>query len=81
VPDAVGSPFVPAQDFVVENRIRSALGFGGILFSGDFFAVVLFSTVAVSADVADRARILSLAVRVALMPFGSRVFDGQPGSR
>jgi hypothetical protein len=81
VPDAAGSPFVPAQDFVAEHGIRSALGFGGVLFSGDFFAVVLFSTVPVAASAADRVRILSLAVRVALMPFSSRVFDGQPGTR
>ena len=76
VPDAVGSPYVPAQDFVAEHGIRSALGFGGVMFSGDFFAVVLFSTVPVSAAVADRVRILALSVRVALLPFGSRVFDG-----
>lgn len=74
VPDAVGSRLLPAQDFVAEQEIRSALGFGGILFSGDFYAVVLFSRVPVSAPVADTVRVLSLAVRVALLPFGRRVF-------
>ena len=74
VPDAVGSEFVPAQDFVETHGVVSALGLGGVLFSGDFYAVVMFSTVPISADVADRLRILSLATRVSLMPFSTRVF-------
>jgi hypothetical protein len=74
VPQALGSEFVPGQNFVKEHGIVSALGFGGVLFSGDFYAVVMFSRVPVSADVADRLRVLSLATRVSLMPFGTRVF-------
>lgn len=75
VPEARGSGLLPAQDFVEGHGIRSALGFGGVLFSGDFYAVVLFARVPVSAQVADTVRVLSLAVRVALLPFGRRVFD------
>jgi hypothetical protein len=75
VADAKDSPYVPAQDFVREHGVRSALGFGGVLFTGDFFAVVMFCREPVSADVSERIRILSLATRVALMPFGTRVFD------
>jgi hypothetical protein len=75
VADARGSGHVPAQAFVERYGIRSALGFGGVLYTGDFFSVVLFSRVPVSQPVADTVRILSLATRVALMPFGSRVFD------
>lgn len=75
VPEARGSEYVPAQDFVERHGIVSALGFGGVLFSGDFYAVVMFSRVPVSADVADRIRVLSLATRVSLMPFGTRVFS------
>jgi hypothetical protein len=74
VPAARGSAFVPGQDFVERHGIVSALGFGGILFSGDFYAVVMFSRVPISARVADRLRVLSLATRVSLMPFGTRVF-------
>jgi hypothetical protein len=74
IPEARGSEFVPAQDFVETHGVVSALGFGGVLFSGDFYAVVMFSRVPVSADVADRIRVLSLATRVSLMPFGNRVF-------
>jgi hypothetical protein len=75
VEDAAGSPYVPAQDFVEEHGVRSALGFGGVLYTGDFFAVMLFSRAPIDPGVADTLRILSLAARVALMPFGSRVFD------
>jgi hypothetical protein len=67
--------FIPAQDFVERYRIRSALGFGGVLLSGDFFSVVLFSRLGIDDAVADRLRVLSLATRVALLPFGRRVFD------
>ena len=62
---------MPAQDFVEKHGIVSALGFGGVLFSGDFYAVVMFSRVPISAAVADRLRMLSLATRVSLMPFGT----------
>ena len=75
VPVAAGSEFVPSQEFVERFEIVSALGFGGVLFSGDFYAVVMFSQVPISADVADRLRVLSLATRVSLMPFGNRVFS------
>ncbi len=80
VPVALGSPFVPAQaEFVVPCGISSAFGFGGVLFTGDFFAVVVFSRVPVSAEVADRLRVLSLGVRVALLHFVNRVFAERPG--
>lgn len=71
---AAGSPTLPAQDFVAAEGIASAVGFGGVLLTGDFFAVVLFSRAPVDAAVAQQLRILSLAVRVALLPFGKRVF-------
>lgn len=75
VEEATGSPFVPAQEFVEEQGVRSALGFGGVLYTGDFFAIVMFARVPVTERVADTMRVLSLATRVALMPFGNRVFD------
>jgi hypothetical protein len=74
VADAQGSEVIPAQDFVERYGVRSALGYGGVLYSGDFFAVVVFARVPISAGAADRIRVLSLATRVALLPFGSRVF-------
>ena len=75
VPEAAGSAHLPAQDFVEAHGVRSALGFGGVLYTGDFFAVVVFARVPIAPGTADTLRILSLATRVALMPFSSRVFD------
>jgi two-component system, NtrC family, sensor kinase len=72
VPEALGSPHLPAQDFVAAHGIRSAVGFGGVLFSGDFYAVVLFSRVPIDERTAQRLKILSLPVRVPLIRFTHR---------
>jgi hypothetical protein len=64
VEDAVGSPYIPAQEeFVVRYGIQSVLGFGGLLVNGDLFAVILFTTVRVSPASADRFRTLALDVK------------------
>jgi len=75
VPDAAGSTYLPAQDFIRDHGIRSALGFGGMLFTGDFYAVVLFSRVEIPRDAAQMLKILALAVRVPLLTHLKRVFD------
>jgi hypothetical protein len=74
VPVALGSPYVPGQDFVRAHGIRSALGFGGMLYTGDFYAVVLFSKAPVTGDMAQLLKIFSLAVRVPLLAHLRRVF-------
>jgi hypothetical protein len=67
VEDALGSPYIPAQEeFVVRFGIQSVLGFGGLLVNGDLFAVILFTTVRVSASSADRFRTLALDVKSGL---------------
>ena len=77
VEEAVGSAAIPAQeDFVVKHGIRSALGFGGSLVSGDLFAVVMFSRVSISVATADRFRTMALDVKSLFFPFGeSAIFD------
>ena len=73
VPDAEGSPFIPAQgEFVVPHRIRSVLGFGGVLPSGELFAMILFSRVRIPREIAELFKTLSLNVKVALLPFVDR---------
>ena len=58
VPDARDSAYIPAQKgFVVPYGVRSVLGFGGMLTSGDLVAAILFSTVSVSTPVAEQFRI------------------------
>jgi hypothetical protein len=70
VPEAVGSPYIPAQrDFVRKFGIRSVVGFGGSLPSGDFFAVILFSRVPISSETADRFRNLALDVKSGFFPY------------
>jgi hypothetical protein len=67
VENALGSPYIPAQEeFVVRHGIRSVLGFGGLLMNGDLFAVILFTTVQVSPAAADRFRTLALDVKSGL---------------
>jgi hypothetical protein len=70
VPDAVGSPYIPAQrDFVVKVGIRSVVGFGGSLPTGDLFAVILFARVPVSSETADRFRNIALDVKSGFFPY------------
>ena len=70
VEDAVGSPYIPAQeDFVVPYGVRSVVGFGGMLDGGDLFVVILFAKVRVSQTVAERFPALALDVRRALARF------------
>ena len=69
VEQAVGSPFVPAQqEFVVPFGVQSVLGFGGMLPSGNLFAVILFSKVHIPRQTADLFKTLSLSVKAAVLP-------------
>lgn len=75
VPAAVGSPFIPVQEnFVVPFGVRSVLGFGGLLPSGQLFAVIIFSKVQISRETADLFKAVALSAKLALLPF-----DGLPG--
>jgi PAS domain S-box-containing protein len=77
VPEALGSPYVPAQDgFVVPYGVRSVLGFGGLLPDGSLFAVILFSRTAIARAVAEQFSTAALAVGLAALPFLGSVFDG-----
>jgi len=73
IPDAVGSSYVPAQEgFVIPFKVQSVLGFGGILPSGNLFAIILFSKVKLSRQTADMFRSLALSVKIAILPFDGR---------
>jgi hypothetical protein len=70
VEQALGSPFIPAQrDFVQPYRIASVVGFGGLLRSGELFAVILFSRDTIPARSAARFRTIALDVRSSLFSF------------
>ena len=75
VPEALGSPFIPAQEnFVVPYGIKSVMGFGGILPSGDLFVIIMFLKVPVAKETADLFKNLSLNIKLAILPFETRVF-------
>ena len=70
VENALGSPFIPAQkEFVLPFGIRSVVGFGGLLRSGELFSVILFSRCEIPAASAARFRTIALDVRSALFTF------------
>jgi hypothetical protein len=70
---ALGSPYIPAQEeFVARFGIESVLGFGGLLATGDLFAVILFATVHVPASTAERFKSLALDVKSAFSRFNDR---------
>jgi hypothetical protein len=77
VENAEGNPSIPAQqEFVVRYGVKSVVGFGGSLASGDLFAVVLFSHVTVPPESADRFRTMALDVKGLFFPFRDlAIFD------
>ena len=77
VPEAAGSPYIPAQDeFVLKYNIRSVVGCGGSL-RGELFALILFARVHITPESADRFRTLALDLKSALFTFDeNRVFAG-----
>ena len=77
VQEAAGSPFIPAQEnFVIPYKVRSVLGFGGLLPSGDLYAVLLFARVSISRDSADIFRNAAMNLKVALLPSVDRPVFG-----
>jgi hypothetical protein len=82
VPEAKGSPYIVAQDeFVIPYGIRSVLGFGGMLPSGNLFAVIMFSKAPIIRETADMFANVALAVKLSLLQFDGRVtFTRTPGA-
>ncbi|HJU05544.1 MAG TPA: hypothetical protein VJ692_10375 [Nitrospiraceae bacterium] len=82
VPDAEGSPYVPGQEqFVIPFHIKSVLGFGSLLPSGELFATILFSKVPISRDTADLFKTLALYTKIAVLPFDDQAVFGCGASR
>jgi hypothetical protein len=70
IPEAAGSPFIPAQsEFVEPFGIKSVMGFGGILPSGNLFAIILFSKAKIPETTAHLLKILPLSLKMAILPF------------
>lgn len=70
VPEAKGSPFIPAQEgFVIPYQVQSVLGFGGMLASGDLIAAILFTRIPISKEVAEKFRTMGPALAELSAPF------------
>jgi two-component system NtrC family sensor kinase len=79
VEKAPGSPHIPAQDFVLSYGVRSVLGCGGQLPDGELFAAILFARDTISRETADAFKPLTLALKLALLPFkADRTFQDGP---
>ncbi len=75
VEEAGGSPYIPDQpDFVRRYGIRSVIGFGSSLRSGDLWAVILFTRVSVNLEVARLFRMLATDIKIAILPVLSNRF-------
>ena len=75
VPDALDSPYIPAQnDFVIPFKIKSVIGFGGVLPDGEVFTVIIFSKKPITEDVAVLFKTVALSIKVAVLPFIEKVF-------
>ena len=81
VETALGSPHIPAQEFVERYGVRSVLGCGGQLPDGELFAAILFSRNTISPETAAAFKPLTLALKLALMPFkDDRLFHDEARS-
>ena len=70
VEDARGSPFIPAQeDFVIPFGVRSVVGIGGSLMTGELFAVILFSRIHIPKASAQRLRNVALDIKASIFHF------------
>lgn len=76
VPHALDSPYIPSQSsFVVPFNIKSVLGFGGLLPSGNIFTILMFTRVEIPEMVVNLFRPLALNIKMAILPFdGGDIF-------
>jgi hypothetical protein len=76
VPNALGSPYIPAQnDFVIPFHIESVLGFGGAFPDGEIFVTIIFSKKPINEDVATLFKTIALSIKVSLLPFIGKTFS------
>jgi len=74
VPNALDSAYIPAKkDFVIPYQIKSVLGFGGMLPSGNLFAIILFAKTWIPHNTAqDSFKWISSFARIPVASFDDR---------
>jgi len=72
VPEARGSSDIVAQSkFVIPHNIRSVIGFGSLLPTGDMFAVLMFMKVFISRETAERCNLFAEALESSINQLGA----------
>ena len=75
VADAGGNRAIPAQEeFVRPYGVKSVVGVGGFLPSGDLFALIMFLRAEVPRSVAEMFTTVGLSVKATLTPYTFRTF-------
>jgi len=70
VSDALDSPYIPVKkSFVIPFNVKSVLGCGGLLPSGDTFVLLMFLKVELPKVTLDLLRHLTLNIKMAILPF------------
>lgn len=73
VPKALDSQYIPAQEnFVIPYGVKSVLGFGGLLASGNLFVVIMFSKAWIPPETAKLFKWISTYVWVAITSFDQK---------
>ena len=68
VSQAAGSEFIPIQtDFVDPFGVKSVIGFGGMLSSGNLFAIILFTKVSIPEATAQLFKTIPLNIKMAIL--------------
>jgi len=81
VAEAINSPYIPAQEnFVIPYQIKSVVGLGGMLPSGNIFAIILFSKVHIPVHIAHLFKWVAMYARVAATSIENKgvIFDHPP---
>lgn len=75
--EALDNVYLPAREsFVVRHRIRSMVGIGELLPSGELFVVLMFSKVWITRETAVIVHTFTLSVKLILLSFsGVRIFS------
>jgi hypothetical protein len=60
--------------------VRSVLGFGGVLVTGEFYAVILFTHVAIPPESSDRFRNVALDLKLAISSTSLATTFGTPSA-
>ena len=80
IPEALGSPHIPAQDeFVRRYEVRSVLGFGGVLPDGNLYAYIMFCRTFLSREIAEMWKTIATSTKLAMIPHYQAVFSDLTG--